>query len=96
MENTTKKVSNTSSAGYGASAGTTTSLNTAWGGTYYVGDYTPAIQTWYPGYSWCWSTPSKIEQSFKIVQKLLEKKVIKEPKTIKDFIELVNVISDVI
>ena len=91
MENTENNL-----VGTGTTLATTASLNNSWTGDYYPGTYTPLVQTYYPNYTWGWSTPSKIEQSFKIVQKLLEKKVIKEPKTIKDFIKLVNVISEVV
>lgn len=38
----------------------------------------------------------KVTQSFKIVSKLLEKKIIKKDLTIKDFIELVNTIADIL
>ena len=46
----------------------------------------------YYGY---WENKNKIEQSFKIIQKLIELKHIKVEK-VKDFIELVNSISKLI
>jgi len=53
----------------------------------------PYVERWYPAYYIYWTKePSKIEQAFKIVQKLLEKKIIKH-LTLKKFIELVNEIA---
>lgn len=51
----------------------------------------PYVQQHYPDYTLHWNTSSQFEKAFNIVQVLMEKKLIKEPKTIKDFIELVNI-----
>lgn len=58
--------------------------------------YQPLITTYYPNYLSYWSNENTISKAFKLVQKLIDLKVIKEPKTIKKFIELVNQISEVI
>jgi len=53
----------------------------------------PYVERWYPVYYTYWTRePSKVEQAFKIVQKLMEKKIIKR-LTLKKFIELVNEIA---
>lgn len=70
--------------------------NTTTGTAYPIGDYYPLINTYYQPYLPYWRDESKIEKSFKLVQKLIEKKIIKEPKTVKDFIDLVNLLSDTI
>ena len=46
------------------------------------------VQTYYPTYYSYWQ-PNKTEQAFRLVQKLLQKKLVKL-STIKDFIELTN------
>ena len=56
--------------------------------------YYPLIQQYYPVYVPYWQEP-KIEKAFKIVQILLEKNIVKV-ESVKDFIELVNKISEVI
>ena len=54
----------------------------------------PYVEWWYPVYYSCWTKePNKIEQAFKLVQKLMEKKIIKQ-LTLKKFIELVNEIAN--
>ncbi len=53
--------------------------------------FQPYVQLGYPNYSVYWKDEGKFEKAFKLVQRLMDKKVIKEPKTIKDFIELVNI-----
>lgn len=66
------------------------------GGGWFTPDYyQPVIQYYYPSYVGYWRE-DRVEKSFKIIQKLLEKKIIKEPKTVKDFIEPVNSISEII
>lgn len=56
----------------------------------------PVVERYYPVYYTNWhSTPNKTEQAFKIVQKLVESKRIKL-STVKDFIETVNEISEVL
>jgi len=72
-------------------------------GTPYTGDngttYTgtawvyPYVERWYPVYytTWC-DNKSTVEQSFNIVQKLMEKEIIKK-LTLKQFIEIVNEIA---
>ena len=42
------------------------------------------------------TVPGKLEQAFKIAGKLIEKKIIEKELTVKDFVELVNEISDLI
>jgi len=49
---------------------------------------------WYPSYHLC--EKSKIEQSFKIIGKLLESKIIEKELTVKDFMKLVNDIAEII
>ena len=86
------------------------SLNSSWGsgtittggqtnitgGGWFTPDYyVPTVQYYYPSCYHYW-TEDKISKSFKIVEALLKKKIIKEPKTVKDFIELVNSISEII
>ena len=60
--------------------------------TFHYPDYFDYHYHYYPIVS---CEKSKIEQSFKIVSKLLEKKIIKE-LTIGKFIELVNDISNIL
>jgi len=53
----------------------------------------PYVERWYPVYYTYWTKePNKIEQAFKLVQKLMEKKIIQR-LTLKKFIELVNEIA---
>lgn len=52
--------------------------------------YYPLIQQYYPVYIPYWDNQSKIEQAYLIAQKLIDKKLVKQVVTIKDFIELVN------
>lgn len=55
------------------------------------------IREYYPTY---WPTTtiqkSKLEQAFKIVTKLMEKKIIKGDLTVKKFVTLVNDVSEII
>lgn len=69
-----------------------------------VGDfqYTPvtspphAVSYWTYPYSVFWGTiDSRVERAFKIVQELMKKDIIKV-KTVKDFVELVNEIAEII
>ena len=89
---------------------TNLSLNSSWGtgtthrgqtnitgGGWYTPDYyQPVVQYYYPAYQWYWHDKDKISKAFKLVEKFIEKKTIKEPKTVKAFIELVNSISEII
>lgn len=59
----------------------------------YWGYHTYYYPTWFPSLQI--SEKSKIEQSFKIIQKLMEKKIIEE-LTVKKFIELVNEIASIL
>ena len=53
----------------------------------------PYVERWYPVYYTYWTKePNKLEQAFKLVQKLMEKKIIKR-LTLKKFIGLVNEIA---
>lgn len=73
---------------------TTTGVSTAKLDWYNPNTYIRCIDTTY--YPFWTVGENKIEQSFRLVQKLIEKKVIKEPATVKDFIELINNIAEVI
>jgi len=68
----------------------------------YIGDdpfyhnyYYPNWSTWYPSTIMV-AQPSKIEQGFKIVGKLLESKIITKDLTIKEFTKLVNDIAEIL
>ena len=73
------------------------SLNSSIPQNCYVGDpypyYQPIIERYYTSYpiyqTWVSPEKSKVEQAFRIVQKLVENKVL-ELKTVKQFIECVN------
>jgi hypothetical protein len=55
----------------------------------------PPLQNYYyqtyPLYS-----ENSVSKSFSLVQQMIEKKIIKEPKTVEDFIKLVNEVSKMI
>ena len=55
----------------------------------------PPLQNYYyqtyPMYS-----ENSVSKSFSLVQQMIEKKIIKEPKTVEDFIKLVNEVSKMI
>ena len=53
----------------------------------------PYYPQYYPVYV---EKEGKVSQAFKIVSKMLEKKIIEKELTIKDFIELVNMIADIL
>jgi len=62
-------------------------------------EYYPYHEHYYPVYYPCCTyvaEKSKIEQAFKIVGKLMEKDLIKKDLNVKDFIKLVNDISEII
>lgn len=65
---------------------------TLWDWPYYWDTHYHYGHTWYPSITY---EKSKIEQAFRILQKLMEKKIIKE-LMVKQFIELVNDIANVI
>ncbi len=73
-----------------------------WGGWW--PDYERTIiKEYYPTYwpSYITNTvtvtaPSKLEQAFKIVSKLIEKRIITKKLKVKDFVELVNQVSDIV
>lgn len=52
--------------------------------------YQPLVKEYYYPYYTYWTNEDKISKAFKLAQKLIEKKLIKEPTKVKDFIELVN------
>jgi hypothetical protein len=58
--------------------------------------YQPLVQAHY--YNWYpyWTNEDKISKAFKLAQVLIEKKLIKEPEKVKDFIELVNVLVEIV
>lgn len=72
-------------------------------GNTYIGDpwynpniYTPIVERYYPVYYGFWNNEkNKTEQAFKIVQKLIDKGKLKVD-TVKDFIEAVNEIVEVL
>jgi hypothetical protein len=67
-----------------------------WGtSNYHIESWYPLVEKHYPFYYSYWKDDSKIEMAFKIVQILIEKKKI-EVEKVKDFIELVNSIAEVI
>lgn len=53
----------------------------------------PYVEQWYPSYIW-WKEEGKVEKAFRIAQKLMTKRLVKEPKTIKAFIEFVNLLAE--
>lgn len=55
--------------------------------------YNPIYHHWHPTYTL--PSKSKLEQAFKITQKLMEKQIIKGLK-LKQFIELVNEIANIV
>jgi len=79
-------------------------LNSQWGNTTSTGNfplnpwynpnlYQPIVKEYYPIYYGNWNEKNKTEQSFKIVQKLIDKGKI-NIFTVKDFIETVNIVID--
>jgi hypothetical protein len=62
-----------------------------------TGDFTywqPYVDRWYPACLPYWSQANKVETAFRLAQKLIKNKLITEPKTVKDFIELVNLLAE--
>jgi len=55
-----------------------------------VTPYVPLVQQYYYPYYTYWTNEDKISKAFKLAEKLINKKLIKEPEKVKDFIELVN------
>lgn len=86
-------------------------LNASFNSQMMTGDFDTLKTKWSTNYGWSWpdtyhyyyptyypyvvKEDNKFEQAFKIVQKLMEKKLV-DPKKVKDFIELVNEIVDVL
>ena len=70
--------------------------NNAIAGDFYNNYWQPYYPNWYPSYSTYIYTPSKIEQAFKIVGKLIETKVITKNLTVKEFMKTVSDIAEVI
>lgn len=89
MENYTLESSFSNLAGFN---GTGTGIST---NTVYYPWFQETVHHYYPTYYGVWEQKSKIEQAFKIVQKLVDKKLL-TLKTVKDFIETVNDISEVL
>ena len=56
----------------------------------------PYVEKHFPTHTYwhSWREDSRIEKAFKLVQKLMDKKFVKAPKTVKDFIVLVNTLAD--
>lgn len=78
--------------------GTGTNFNSASNYFWEPNNYTALVGTntvYLPYYNY-WTEPSKIDKAFKLVQRLIENKIIKEPKTVKNFIELVNSLADIV
>lgn len=63
---------------------------------YYIGDYSQwypnVIKVYYPVYQ---TYPNRFEQAFKILMKLIEKKIIKIDK-VQEFAETINAIVDIL
>lgn len=84
---------------------TSLNLNTAWGGTqnnindyqncFLPQTYIPYIQTFYQPYYIQWET-DRTGKAMRLIQTLMEKKLMKEPKTVGEFIEIVNEVSKII
>ena len=64
-------------------------------GDFYNNYWAPYYPQWYPSYAYTLYTPSKIEQAFKVVGKLVENKVIKD-LNVKTFMKLVTDIAEVL
>ena len=64
-------------------------------GDFYHNYWQPYYPQWYPSYAYTLYTPSKIEQAFKVVGKLVENKVIKD-LNVKEFMKLVTDIAEVL
>jgi len=58
--------------------------------------YQPLVKEYYYPYYTYWQNEDKISKAFKLAQKLIKKKFIKEPLKVKDFIELVNNLVEII
>lgn len=77
------------------------SLNQPYGSNSLLGEWTtcaPLLNTFYHHYPqtyWHWNEPNKFEQAFKILQKLIDKKMI-EVDTVKKFIETLGEIQSVL
>jgi len=62
-----------------------------------TGDFSywrPYVEQWYPNYMPYWSQANTVETAFRVAQKLIKSKLVIEPKTVKDFIELVNLLAE--
>ena len=59
------------------------------------GNYTYPYEQYYYGCFPIWNNQNNIEKSFKLVQKLIDKKYVKITN-VKQFIELVNELSDIL
>ena len=70
--------------------------NNAPAGDFYNNYWYPYYPQWYPTYSTVVYNPSKIEQAFKIVGKLIETKVISKNLTVKEFMKTVSDVAEVI
>ena len=73
--------------------------NTSWwtiNTPYYFEQYKPLVQEYY--YNWYpyWTNDDKLSKAFKLAQLLIEKKLIKEPEKVKNFIELVNSLVEIL
>jgi hypothetical protein len=64
-------------------------------GDYHIEPWYPVVEKYYPACYSYWKDDSKIEKAFKITQILIDKKKVKVEK-VKDFIELVNSIAEII
>lgn len=75
--------------------------NSVWGGTtanisdnwwWQPQTYIPLVQTYYPMYYGLWET-DKTGKAMRIIKVLLEKNLMTEPRTIGEFIEIVEKVS---
>ena len=62
---------------------------------YYYPIYEQHYHNWYPSTTFI-TEKSKVEQGFRIVGKMIEKKIITKELTIKEFIKLVNDIAEIL
>ena len=68
-----------------------------YGNDQFITTIQPLVQQYYyPYYQTYWVNEDKMSKAFKLAQKLIEKRLIKEPAKVKDFIELVNCIVELL
>ena len=68
-------------------------------GDFVIGNYYSWYNYWYPQYYPAYINipeKSKIEQAFKIVEKLMKHKIIEKELTVKEFIKIVDEIANIL